>query len=40
VAGFELSRFEIFWKINLDQTIGICKNNLGHKVLKINGDEI
>jgi hypothetical protein len=31
VAGFELGRLEFFWKINLDQNIGINENNFDPK---------
>jgi len=31
VAAFQLCEIEIFWKINLDQTVQIHNNNLDHK---------
>jgi hypothetical protein len=30
MAAFEICRLEIFWKINLDQTVGIHDNNLDY----------
>ena len=36
VAAFQLWRLEIFWKINLDKTVGTDKNNLDCKGLKLN----
>jgi hypothetical protein len=31
MADTELWKLEIFWEINLDQNVGIHKNNLGWK---------
>ena len=36
VATFDLWKLEIFWKINMDQTVGIHKNNLDCKSLNIS----
>jgi hypothetical protein len=36
VAAFDVWRLGIIWKINLDQMVGIHKNNLDRKGLKIH----
>jgi hypothetical protein len=35
VVAFEPWRLEIFWNINLDQTVGIYNNNLDHQGLRM-----
>jgi hypothetical protein len=35
VVALELRRYDIFWEINLDQTVGIHRNNLDWKGLRI-----